>query len=202
MRKYLLLPLLLLFSLKAFSQIVGADTRQVKVKEQKVYTSGQAVLLNYEFFPTAATRDASIGLTYYNVKKWGYYGNIMVSIGGLPGQTDYSFYNKNHSYYYITGDDGYKTAGYLLRAGGIYKVKDSFMPYLGLGYRRWDRNWILGNGELATEDGAYQDDYCVELGCMMQFGSFALSLGIVGYRFDTFKEGVYPNIKLGIGYAF
>ncbi len=201
MRKTLLLALFLFCTLRAYSQIVGADTRQIKVKAEKTYTSGQAVLFNYECFPSAASTDALIGLTYYNVEKWGYYGNLMVSVGGLSGKAEYAIDRYNSNRFYMS-EQKYKTAGFVIRGGGIIKVTDSVMPYCGLGFRSWKRNWILGNGKLATEEGKYQKDFNLEAGCILQFGSVACSLGLVGYINDTFKEMVYPNIKIGIGYAF
>lgn len=205
MRRYLFLSFLLFSFLDVNSQIVGSDihSKPEPPKPKKEYYTCDGFLLNYECFPGAIFNDASIGLTYYHVRKWGYYGNVMMSTGGMPGKADHydnlDYYGHD---YYIPEKNTYKTAGYILRVGAVYQINKLFAPYLGLGYRNWERNWVLHNGELVTEGGSYQDDVCVEIGSLLRFGSICCSIGIVGYLADTFKHEELVNFKIGIGYEF
>lgn len=204
MRRLLFLSFLLSFSIDAFSQVVGSDIhpKPEPPKPSKEYYIGDGLLFNYECFPGAVFSDASFGLTYYHLGKWGYYGNVMMSIGGMPGNADYHADLDYYHNYYIPENNSYKTAGYIIRAGGMYQINGIFAPYLGIGYRSWERNWVLQNGDLVTELGSYQDDVCIELGSVLRLGSICCSIGVVGYIEDTFKHEALVNFKIGIGYEF
>lgn len=204
-RKLLSFLAFIFICLPSFSQMVGSDIDQKQKEElpkpQTFIVISDGVMLNYEFQPGAMFRDASIGLTYYHLNQWGYYGNIMISVGGLYGSSSYTTYEYSPSGYFIP-ENKYKTAGFLIRAGGMYRLNDTFVPYAGIGYRSWERDWILQNGERIKERGGYQNDFCLELGCLFRYDSFSFSAGFVNYFEDTIIEKVFPNFKIGVGYEF
>ncbi len=88
------------------------------------------------------------------------------------------------------------TARYTFTAGYMRRLSSMFSLYAGAGYGARTLQWETNTGEWVTNDDCSYTGVTLDAGCVVQFGSFALSIGCNSTAFS------FNELTAGIGFAF
>ena len=144
----------------------------------------------------------SFGLTFGQVKKAGWYVNLMSNFDFTRGDfkcDDYGYpIGGSSTQYIMTGES--RTSRLSATAGLVFRCVGPFSLYAGAGYGRRALLWSYKNSwwrdAWATADAHSYQGLAIDAGAMLHFDGFSLSLGAASVGFD------YWEAKLGIGFNF
>lgn len=179
--------------IKELGGLKGDVQFKVSVKLKKYYPKETFILANaaYSFAP-----QLSFGLTFGQVKKFGYYVSVMTGTGfkmkgdfecdenGYVGKT-MPFYSGKTS-----------TTRLALTAGGVAHVANPLYLYLGVGYGFRGVFWETTDEQWAKNKDLSVTGVNAELGLMGNIKGFVISAGVSTVNFK------YVEAKIGLGWSF
>lgn len=141
----------------------------------------------------------SFGLTFGQVKRFGWYVNFMTNFNFAKGDFKCNDYGyplplESSPSYSLIGESS--TSRLSLTAGAVLRCAKPFCLYLGAGYGKRSLLWKTSDGNYATADAYSYQGLAIDAGAMLHFDGFSLSLGTASVGF------AYWEAKLGIGFNF
>lgn len=176
--------------------------QNTKTKKSRGYSGGRNnridkfsfVTLNGAYTNTELT---SVGLTYGQVKKYGWFVSVMsgFNFAGLApaDKCDADGFVDGTLPFYK--DESAKTALSIM-GGGIIRINNNTYARAGLGFGNRSISWKTLDDKWVRNKGYSAVGVDFSLGAMFKFGKFIISLDGVTTNFSIY-EG-----KLGIGYSF
>lgn len=143
------------------------------------------------------TENPSIGLTYGQVEKYGWFVSVMsgFNFAGLaPAATSDAegFVGEDLPFY----KDEYAKTVLSIMGGGVMRLNDAMYLKAGLGFGNRSLSWKTLDDRWVRNGGYSAVGVDVSAGMMFNFGGFVLSLDAVTTNFKIF-EG-----RIGLGYSF
>lgn len=143
------------------------------------------------------TENPSIGLTYGQVEKYGWFVSVMSGFhfaGLTPAATSDAegFVGEDLPFY----KDEYAKTVLSIMGGGVMRLNDAMYLKAGLGFGNRSLSWKTLDDRWVRNGGYSAVGVDVSAGMMFNFGGFVLSLDAVTTNFKIF-EG-----RIGLGYSF
>lgn len=182
----------------------GIELKNERVKKKNVYEWERFILLNYAYGPG----QHAFGLTYGEVKLFGWYVNFMLGTG-----MNWIYQHEGNPEIYINGNSVYpfytgkKSANQLeLTAGGIVRLVIPLYIYFGTGYGYRSLTREISNGDWVKMVSYGDDRHSFgngqewAIGLQGNIKGFTISAGF-SYITNYNRAGI-PEVKVGIGYTF
>lgn len=195
-----------------FDHIFASYQQQKKVKEQRpkrTYEREQFIMANYACFITPYQYNQhAVGLSYGQVKLFGWYVNALLGMGfqyGYTGTGPYVKYNYNQVYPFYTGKISQNLVS--VSGGGVARLVIPLYVYAGLGYTYHSTTAeIVGGDWILLDPYQYEDAnghlLNADIGLQAQYKGFTFSVGYMILASVEHENTVLHGFKLGIGYTF
>lgn len=186
-------------------KIIIEENQMLSIKEvliqKKTQVIAQAkmkkdvfVTLNYSY---SFAPQSSIGLTYGQIRKFGWYVSAMTSFAfeafGAELECDEEGLIDGNLPFY----SGKMSSSRLsLTAGMMYKISNPLSIKLGAGYGMNVLAWETSDGQLVKNNGYSLNGIDIDAGVQMFYGKMTASVDFVTTNFQ------YSEIKIGIGIRF
>lgn len=136
----------------------------------------------------------SFGFTYGQVKRWGWYVNMMLGTG--------FHYHADYDYIYgliYTGKASQNRISFT--GGGVFRITEWAGIYAGMGYGYRSLTWetIKGSWCLKYSDASPLHGASMEAGLLVNIRGIVITAGISSIFSGN---GGFPEAKLGVGYMF
>ena len=188
----------------------GLEIKQEKVKKKNVYEWEHFIKANYGLnFMNGGDKFHSFGITYGQVKLFGWYTTLMFGTGfhykydyeaNWNGSIDMGYndiYPFNTDIYpFYTGKTSYNRAA--ITAGGIVRMVIPLYLYAGIGYGYQNYTRQISSGDWVKAEKSLGHHFIAELGLQGNIKGFTLS---AGYAFSTGHTWM-QELKFGLGYTF
>ncbi len=183
----------------------GIELKNEKVKKKNVYEWEQFILANYAFGPG----QHAFGLTYGQVKLFGWYTNVMFGTGvhwihQYEGDPSITLPNGNRVYPFYNGNT---SANQLeITAGGIVRLVIPLYIYFGTGFgyrtltcQTTDGEWVKMTGYYNGKNNSVGPGQEWALGLQGNIKGFTIAAGA---SIITNYNAFMPEVKVGLGYTF
>lgn len=192
-----------------FNNYKQTEQYQKKERSKRTYEWEQFIMANYACFITPYQYNQhAVGLSYGQVKLFGWYVNALLGMGfqyGYTGTGPYVEYNYNQVYPFYTGKISQNLVS--VSGGGVARLVIPLYVYAGLGYTYHSTTAeIVGGDWILLDPYQYEDAnghlLNADIGLQAQYKGFTFSVGYMILASVEHENTVLHGFKLGIGYTF
>lgn len=192
-----------------FNDYKQTEQYQKKERSKRTYEWEQFIMANYACFITPYQYNQhAVGLSYGQVKLFGWYVNALLGMGfqyGYTGTGPYVEYNYNQVYPFYTGKISQNLVS--VSGGGVARLVIPLYVYAGLGYTYHSTTAeIVGGDWILLDPYQYEDAnghlLNADIGLQAQYKGFTFSVGYMILASMEHENTVLHGFKLGIGYTF